>query len=120
MGGVLVRQEVENVGESLRVLNHWEVAAGDLERLDAKQFACHEPLPLGLEELVLARVDERRGYVGMARQREIACRRSRRTKAVRQILSRVSGKARVHRLDCRLALPDVRPVRAARRKRKAG
>lgn len=62
-------EPVEQLGEPFRVLHHREVTAGDLDRLDAEQFARDESFPVGREELVIRRVDERSREIGMLGER---------------------------------------------------
>jgi hypothetical protein len=113
----LADQAIEQVGQCFRVLHHREVPAGDLDRLHPQQLAGDESLPVGLEELVVGCVDERRGNVGMAGERELIRRRSRGAKRLRELPRRVGRKARVHRLDRGLGIPDARAVRPARGER---
>jgi len=55
---MLARKAIEERAESGRVFDHRKVAAGDLDWVDAQQFARHEPLPRRLEDLVLSRANE--------------------------------------------------------------
>lgn len=55
---MLALEALEEIGERVGILDHWKVAARDLDRLDAWQLARDELFPLRPEELVVPRVDE--------------------------------------------------------------
>ncbi len=110
------RKAIEEIGEPLGVLDHLEVAAGDLDWLDAKELTRHEALPLGLEELVLGRVDQCSRHVGMAVQRELVRWRRGGAKPVRQLLRDARGEA----ADTSPRSPPRAPTRSPRRGGGAG
>lgn len=60
---------VEDVGEDRRVLEHREVAARQLDRFETKQAARDPSRAFVVEQLVLARVQKRRGHVWRALER---------------------------------------------------
>ena len=82
-------RRVEQRRQRVRILGHREVAAGDLDRLDAEHFARDEALPLGREELVVDRVDSAVGTSG--------CRRA----GTRRRRTRRAAVARRARAPCR-------------------
>src|SRR5437764_15249389 len=68
---VLSRELVEEIGERGGVFDHWEVAARNLNRVDAQELARHEPLPGWLEDLILGRVDEHGWDIGVPGKRKL-------------------------------------------------
>jgi hypothetical protein len=70
------RHTIKDPGEGFRILDHREMTARDLDRLNSQELPRHESFPVRLEDLVVKRVDQDRRNIGVAGQRIISPRRS--------------------------------------------
>src|SRR5436190_23868266 len=50
---VLALDAIKQPGEGFRILDHREMTARDLDRLNSQELPCHESFPVRLEDLVI-------------------------------------------------------------------
>jgi hypothetical protein len=113
---------LEDVGEDRRVLEHREVAARQLDRLETEQAARDPSRPFVVELLVFARVQKRGGHLWRALRR-IRCPEQRlrlRTQPRRETLSELRVEAPVELADGPVVWPPAATVRVHRRAFVAG
>lgn len=93
------------------------MAAADLDRVDAEQLSCNEPLEGRLEELIVGRIDQRGRDVRELGERIVVGRHRHRLQVPRQRLRRLRRKPRIHHRFRDLGIPGRRAVRERRRER---
>ena len=70
-------------------------------------------------KLVVGRIDQRGGHIGMVAQRVVVGRDRHRPEVLRELARRLRSKARRHHLDRGLGIPHACAVRPSRREREA-
>ena len=99
-------EAIEEIGERRRSLDHREVTPRQLDWLHAEKLAAEESFPFRVEELVLGRVDERRGEIGMGAQRVGPSRRGSGAQMGGQHAGDVRRESWIHRFDRITRSPD--------------